>query len=45
MQNDLKELIDIVRKQIEASKHMLDVLLDVLKDRKARKYVANIELA
>ena len=41
MQNDLKELIDIVRKQIEASKHMLDVL----KDRKVRKYVANIELA
>ncbi|MEM3697525.1 MAG: hypothetical protein QXQ94_08530 [Candidatus Bathyarchaeia archaeon] len=41
MENDLKELIDIVKKQIQAS----ELMLAVLTDRKVRKYVANIELA
>jgi len=40
-ENGLKELVEIIKKQLQAA----ELMLDVLEKRKVRKYVTNIELS
>lgn len=40
MEDDLKELVEIIEKQLEAA----ELMLGVLKNKEVRKYVTNIEL-